>query len=60
MHIVTHGEMAEWLKAHAWKACLLERATRVRTPLSPPGEVWRAYFTSLVKGVDNNPLLFYA
>jgi len=21
------GEMAEWLKAHAWKACLLERVT---------------------------------
>ena len=24
------GEMAEWLKAHAWKACLLERVTWVR------------------------------
>jgi hypothetical protein len=23
------GEMAEWLKAHAWKACLLERVTWV-------------------------------
>jgi hypothetical protein len=30
------GEMAEWLKAHAWKACLLERVTWVRIPLSPP------------------------
>jgi hypothetical protein len=30
------GEMAEWLKAHAWKACLLERVTWVRVPLSPP------------------------
>src|ERR1700693_4685532 len=28
--------MAEWLKAHAWKACLLERVTWVRIPLSPP------------------------
>lgn len=30
------GEMAEWFKAHAWKAC--ERATvpRVRISLSPP------------------------
>ena len=27
--------MAEWLKAHAWKACLLERVTRVRIPVSP-------------------------
>src|SRR5258708_38894123 len=36
--IASHGagEMAEWLKAHAWKACLLERVTWVRIPLSPP------------------------
>lgn len=27
--------MAEWLKAHAWKACFLERGSRVRIPLSP-------------------------
>ena len=31
-----HGEMAEWLKAHAWKACLGETLTWVRIPLSPP------------------------
>jgi hypothetical protein len=31
-----HGEMAEWLKAHAWKACVLERVPRVRIPVSPP------------------------
>src|SRR5665213_3006846 len=30
------GEVAEWLKAHAWKACLGETLTRVRIPLSPP------------------------
>jgi hypothetical protein len=30
------GEMAEWLKAHAWKACVLERVPRVRIPVSPP------------------------
>jgi hypothetical protein len=30
-----NGEVAEWLKAHAWKACLLERVTRVRIPVSP-------------------------
>jgi hypothetical protein len=34
--ISTCGEMAEWLKAHAWKACLGETLTRVRIPLSPP------------------------
>jgi hypothetical protein len=28
--------MAEWLKAHAWKACKLERVSRVRIPVSPP------------------------
>lgn len=30
------GEVAEWLKAHAWKACLRETVTWVRIPLSPP------------------------
>src|SRR5580698_6171048 len=33
--------MAEWLKAHAWKACLLERVTWVRIPLSPPFSLGR-------------------
>src|SRR5579871_5297014 len=33
------GEMAEWLKAHAWKACLGETLTWVRIPLSPPVQV---------------------
>src|SRR5437016_7936409 len=33
----THaGEMAEWLKAHAWKACIGETLSRVRIPVSPP------------------------
>src|SRR5262249_30388123 len=31
-----HGEMAEWLKAHAWKACVRETVPWVRIPLSPP------------------------
>jgi hypothetical protein len=30
------GEMAEWLKAHAWKVCLGLNLTWVRIPLSPP------------------------
>ena len=30
------GEMAEWLKAHAWNACRLVRVSWVRIPLSPP------------------------
>jgi hypothetical protein len=36
LQAILAGEMAEWLKAHAWKACLLERVTWVRIPLSPP------------------------
>src|ERR1022692_3118753 len=34
------GEMAEWLKAHAWKACLGETLTWVRIPLSPPASLF--------------------
>jgi hypothetical protein len=30
------GEMAEWLKAHAWKACGRATVSRVQIPLSPP------------------------
>ena len=29
------GEVAERLKAHAWKACMRESVSRVRIPLSP-------------------------
>src|SRR5271165_1976227 len=36
---VLSGEMAEWLKAHAWKACVLERVPRVRIPVSPPFKI---------------------
>src|ERR1700741_2640002 len=34
-----YGEMAEWLKAHAWKACVRETVPWVRIPLSPPERV---------------------
>ena len=30
------GEVAEWLKAHAWKACIRAIVSRVRIPFSPP------------------------
>jgi hypothetical protein len=30
------GEMAEWLKAHAWNACMVLQPSWVRIPLSPP------------------------
>ena len=29
------GEMTEWPKVHAWKACVLVRVPWVRIPLSP-------------------------
>ena len=29
------GEVAEWLKAHAWKACMRETVSGVRIPFSP-------------------------
>ena len=32
------GEVSEWLKEHAWKACVPAMVPRVRIPLSPPGE----------------------
>ena len=30
------GEVAEWLKAHAWKACKEATLSWVRIPFSPP------------------------
>ena len=30
------GEMAEWLKAPAWKACIPLKVSRFRIPFSPP------------------------
>src|SRR6187401_1326978 len=33
---VINGEMSEWLKEHAWKACVGETLPWVRIPLSPP------------------------
>ena len=33
---VACGEVAEWLKAHAWNACIRATVSRVRIPLSPP------------------------
>src|SRR3954447_24879504 len=32
----SQGGVAEWLKAHAWKACIRETVSRVRIPLPPP------------------------
>ena len=32
---MAQGEMTEWSKVHAWKACVLVRVPWVRIPLSP-------------------------
>ena len=42
--------MAEWLKAHAWKACKGETLSWVRIPFSPP--------VSFVNFKDNRHLIF--
>ena len=34
--LILNGEMSEWLKEHAWKACVRETVPRVRIPFSPP------------------------
>ena len=31
----TEGDLSEWLKEHAWKACKRETVSRVRIPQSP-------------------------
>ena len=36
MVVSSFGEMSEWLKEHAWKACVGVTLPRVRIPLSPP------------------------
>ena len=41
------GEVAEWLKAHAWKACKRETVSRVRIPLSPPFFYFQIVFKRL-------------
>src|SRR5438105_3182577 len=46
------GEMAEWLKAHAWKACVRETVPWVRIPLSPPSlnfPRWTTIFYDFVR-----------
>src|SRR5258707_3093313 len=56
---VASGEMAEWLKAHAWKACVRETVPWVRIPLSPPpfalaGFGWQATLLDGAKGVSRS------
>jgi hypothetical protein len=45
------GEVAEWLKAHAWKACIRETVSRVRIPLSPPVSLCETRVLSSLQGL---------
>ena len=36
LHLSKCGELAEWSKAHAWKACKGATSSRVRISCSPP------------------------
>ena len=42
------GEMAERLKAHAWKACVRASVPWVRIPLSPPYKVYNSFNPSVL------------
>ena len=61
------GEVAEWLKAHAWNACIRETVSRVRIPLSPPlapakafspsglGRIFPLYSGVMPEGLSTDP-----
>ena len=47
LNFVFNGEVAEWLKAHAWKACKGAILSWVRIPFSPP--LNKLYFSRVIK-----------
>ena len=49
-----NGEVAEWLKAHAWKACKRETVSGVRIPSSPHNKLINHCLSIIYKG-----FLFY-
>ena len=47
---VGSGSVAEWFKAHAWKACKRETVSEVRILSLPPEKInkdWRSFLFSL-------------
>ena len=48
--IIINGEVAEWFKAHAWKACIGETLSWVRIPFSPP------YITNILLIIEKSNL----
>ncbi len=47
--LIFKGEVAEWFKTHAWKACIEETLSRVRIPPSPP--LKKPHFKRLIKRI---------
>ena len=47
------GGVAEWLKAHAWKACIRETVSWVRIPLPPPHSCSPTF--AIIRFVPDNP-----
>ena len=45
--------MAERLKAHAWKVCVLSKVPRVRIPVSPP-----LFYIHIVNVLKTNIFIF--
>ena len=52
--LLISGDLSEWLKEHAWKACKRETVSRVRIPQSPHLKStptnFRGFFVSPVEG----------
>ena len=46
--------MAEWLKAHAWKACGRATVSRVRIPPSPPYDFFQLVGVNHMVDSDEN------
>lgn len=48
------GEVSEWLKEHAWKACRRATVSRVRIPSSPPRNMTRLHVSSYFLTVESS------
>ena len=53
--------MAEWLKAHAWKACKGVILSWVRIPFSPPDNFCKFYVKKFItrKSLFYKPYLYF-
>ena len=53
-HLLRSGEVSEWLKEHAWKACVRVTVPRVRIPPSPPLEASVTHNSQLTTTTHNS------